>query len=61
MLGTHLGKLEAAGYIAVDKRFVDRKPVSHYRITPTDQKAFRRYLERIEAVLKASQESAGGT
>ena len=32
-LGTHLARLEAAGYVAVDKRFVQRKPRTTYRLT----------------------------
>ena len=32
-LGTHLRKLEDAGYLAVDKTYRDRRPVTWYRLT----------------------------
>lgn len=50
-LGAHLAKLEAAGYLAVDKRFVDRKPVSHYRLTAAGRRAFASYLRTLDAML----------
>lgn len=50
-LGAHLRKLEEAGYVDVDKSFVDRKPVSRYRLTPTGRRAFREYVERMEELL----------
>lgn len=52
-LGAHLAKLEAARYVAVDKRFVDRKPVSHYRLTALGRKAFEGYLRALDSLLKA--------
>jgi DNA-binding MarR family transcriptional regulator len=52
-LGAHLGKLEAARYVAVDKRFVARRPVSYYRLTATGRKAFDHYLKTLDALLKA--------
>lgn len=54
-LGTHLRKLEDAGYVAVKKSFVDRKPVSRYRLTATGREAFRRYVDRMEAMLKGEE------
>lgn len=51
-LGAHLAKLEAAGYVAVDKRFVERKPVSHYRLTAAGRRAFESYLKTLDAMLK---------
>lgn len=51
-LGAHLKRLEQAGYVAVDKRFVDRKPVTAYALTAAGREAFRRYVERLEAMLK---------
>lgn len=46
-LSVHLRKLEDAGYIAVDKSFVDRKPLTRVRMTPAGRKAFAAYLEAI--------------
>ena len=44
-LSDHLRKLEDAGYIAIEKSFLDRKPLTRARITPTGRKAFAGYLE----------------
>ena len=50
-LGAHLRKLEDAGYLRVTKGFVDRKPVTRYRITPEGARAFRRYVDHLESLL----------
>lgn len=50
-LGAHLKKLEEAGYVSVDKRFEDRKPVTRYALTPEGTEAFRRYVDRLEAMI----------
>lgn len=54
-LGAHLAKLEEAGYVSVEKRFVDRKPVSYYRITAAGRKAFDRYLTALDQLKAASR------
>lgn len=46
-LSVHLRKLEEAGYVAVEKSFQGRKPLTRIRITPTGQDAFVRYLDAI--------------
>jgi DNA-binding MarR family transcriptional regulator len=46
-LSVHLRKLEEAGYISIDKSFVDRKPLTRVRMTPAGRKAFAAYLEAI--------------
>lgn len=46
-LSVHLRKLEEAGYISIDKSFVDRKPLTRMRMTPAGRKAFAAYLEAI--------------
>ena len=51
-LGTHLGKLEEAKYVAVEKKFVERKPVSYYRLTAQGRSAFKAYLKHLDALLK---------
>ena len=52
-LSAHARKLEEAGYIACSKSFEGRRPKSEYRLTPVGRKALHRYLEHIEAVIKA--------
>lgn len=51
-LSANLRKLEDAGYISVTKRFVNRKPLSKYRITDSGRKAFESYINRLETFLK---------
>lgn len=50
-LGTHLKKLEDAGYVAAHKHFVDRKPVTDYALTRKGRQAFSQYLQRLEELL----------
>lgn len=51
-LSTHLKKLEEAGYVAVNKSFENRKPVSRYLLTQKGRKAFEIYVERLEKLIK---------
>ncbi len=57
-LGANLITLEEAGYIAIDKSFVGRKPLTRARITPEGRQAYRRYLlemaKLVESGLKGS-------
>lgn len=46
-LSIHLRKLEAAGYVSIDKSFVNRKPLTRVRMTAKGRKAFAIYLETI--------------
>ena len=46
-LSVHLRKLEDAGYIAIEKSFLDRKPLTRARITPAGRAAFADYLTAI--------------
>lgn len=54
-LSAHARKLEEAEYIACDKSFEGRRPKSEYRLTPLGRRALQRYLEHIEAVIKATR------
>jgi DNA-binding MarR family transcriptional regulator len=54
-LSAHARKLEEAGYVECTKSFEGRRPKSEYRITATGRKALHRYLEHIEAVIKATR------
>jgi len=46
-LSIQLRKLEDAGYVAIDKSFLNRKPLTRARITPEGRTAFAAYLEAI--------------
>ena len=56
-LSAHARKLEEAGYIECSKSFAGRRPKSEYRLTPIGRQALYRYLEHIEAVIKATRRS----
>jgi DNA-binding MarR family transcriptional regulator len=47
----HLRKLEDAGYITVEKRFVARKPQTLYILTATGRQALRGYVTHLETLL----------
>lgn len=49
-LGAHLRKLEDAGYVSADKRFVDRKPVTDYRLTAQGRAAFDAYVAHLASL-----------
>ena len=51
-LGAHLRKLEEAGYIAVNKTFVERKPRTYISITADGRKVFREHVAALESILK---------
>jgi len=44
-LSVHLSKLEEAGYIEIEKRFLGKKPQTLCRLTSKGRIAFERYLE----------------
>lgn len=46
-LSSHLNKLEKAGYIEVEKEFVERKPRTMLHLTETGRQAFRDYRARM--------------
>jgi DNA-binding MarR family transcriptional regulator len=51
-LGAHLRKLEEAGYIAINKTFVERKPRSFISATPDGRRVFQEHVAALEAILK---------
>ena len=50
-LGAQLLKLEEAGYVAVEKGFVMRKPQSVYRITEKGRVALAEYVRALKMLL----------
>jgi DNA-binding HxlR family transcriptional regulator len=50
-LGAQLLKLEEAGYVAVEKKFVRRKPRTLYRVTEADRQALSEYVETLKQLL----------
>ena len=52
-LGAHLRKLEEAGYIAVNKIFVERKPHTYLSATAEGRKVFKEHVTALESILKS--------
>ncbi len=50
-LSTHLSKLEAAGYVTVEKKFVERVPRTLLRLTDTGREALRKYRQQMRKAL----------
>jgi DNA-binding MarR family transcriptional regulator len=49
-LSSHLSKLEAAGYVAIEKEFVDKIPRTLLRLTTSGRAAFRQYRQSMRQV-----------
>jgi len=54
-LSAHARKLEEAGYVTCTKSFAGRRPRSAYRLTAVGRAALNRYLDHVEAVIKATR------
>ncbi len=50
-LSVHMRKLEDAGYLEVEKSFVERKPVSIYSLTTSGKAALKAYILYLENML----------
>jgi DNA-binding MarR family transcriptional regulator len=55
-LSVHARKLEDAGYVACVKSFEGRLPRTQYRITAAGRRALDRYLNHMEALIRAMRE-----
>lgn len=55
-LSVHARRLEEAQYIVCTKSFAGRVPKSEYRLTPAGRKALERYLDHMEALIRATRE-----
>lgn len=54
-LSTHLRKLEDAGYVELEKRFVGRRPQTRVHLTAPGRQAWMSYLQRLDVLLKAAE------
>jgi DNA-binding HxlR family transcriptional regulator len=50
-LGAQMLKLEEAGYVNVEKRFVARKPQTLYRMTVKGREALTQYVAALKSIL----------
>jgi len=55
-LSVHARKLEGAGYVTCNKFFDKRVPKTEYRLTPIGRRELERYLDHMEALIRATRE-----
>jgi DNA-binding HxlR family transcriptional regulator len=55
-LSVHARRLEEADYIVCSKSFDGRLPKTEYRLTAAGRKALERYLNHMEALIRATRE-----
>jgi DNA-binding MarR family transcriptional regulator len=55
-LSVHARKLEEADYIACTKSFEGRMPKTEYRLTASGRRALERYLDHMEALIRATRD-----
>ena len=55
-LSAHARKLEEAQYVRCTKSFAGRVPKTDYRLTPGGRRALERYLDHMEALIRATRE-----
>jgi DNA-binding HxlR family transcriptional regulator len=56
-LSVHARKLEEAGYVECRKSFNGRVPKTEYRLTQLGRRAFKRYLDHMEALIDAVRDT----
>ncbi len=55
-ISVHARKLEDADYITCTKSFEGRIPKTQYRLTPAGRRALERYLDHMEALIRAARD-----
>jgi len=55
-ISVHARKLEEAEYIACAKSFAGRVPKTEYRLTAAGRRALERYLDHMEALIRAARD-----
>jgi DNA-binding MarR family transcriptional regulator len=51
-ISSHLRKLENAGYVAVEKEFIDKKPHTTLKLTDKGRRAFKEYRKNMKQVFE---------
>lgn len=57
-LGAQLRRIEDAGYVALRREFVKRKPVTWYRLTREGRKALDAHLSALQALIAPALEGS---
>ena len=60
-LSVHLVKLEEAGYVEVEKDFVDRRPRTRARLTKQGRRAFLDHVKALERIVRGAPDPDRGT
>ena len=60
-LSAHVSKLEAAGYVAVDKKFIGKMPRTFLRLTRRGRKSFEDYRRKMKELFTTPLETKGGS
>ena len=55
-LSVHARKLEDAAYVTCTKSFQGRVPKTEYKLTAAGRRALERYLDHMEALIRATRE-----
>jgi len=55
-LSVHARKLEEAHYVTCNKSFEGRVPKTSYSLTPLGRRALERYLDHMEALIRATRD-----
>jgi DNA-binding MarR family transcriptional regulator len=55
-LGAHIATLENAGYVAVEKDFVERKPRTRIAVTPAGRRAFESHVGYLRELIDGAGE-----
>lgn len=56
-LSVHARKLEEAGYVTCTKTFSGRTPRTDYKLTTTGRRAFEKYLDHMDALIRAARKA----
>lgn len=51
-LGAHMAKLVDGGYVEEEKSFVNRRPLTRYRLSERGREAFAAHVSQLQSLLK---------
>ena len=54
-LSVHARRLEDASYVLCEKTFAGRTPRTEYRLSAAGRRAFEKYLDHMDALIKATR------
>jgi DNA-binding MarR family transcriptional regulator len=55
-LTTHIRTLQEAGYVAITKSFLNKRPLTTCTLTPTGRQAFDAYIRVLEEIVKLTRD-----